>query len=136
MKLELKHLAPYLPYGLQMSCETMNGLETFKWTLLPNTIEEVLSFKNKPILRPLSELTNEIEINREKFVPIKEIKKAEAFKKWNEGVNEHIGIEYILTSLYPCYLEYWMVEKLLQWHFDIYDLIKNDLAIDINTLDQ
>ena len=62
MKLELKHLAPYLPYELQMYCETMNGCETFKWTLQPNNIDDVLGFQNKPILRPLSDLQKKLRL--------------------------------------------------------------------------
>jgi hypothetical protein len=34
------------------------------------------------------------------------------------------------------YLPNWTVEKLLEWHFDIYGLIEAGLAIDINTLEK
>jgi hypothetical protein len=93
--LELKHLAPYLPYGLKVEYlfTTINGdveerkalliginirkeyfdiqLERIdkNGKLLINTFNE--NGKNiKPILRPLSDLTKEIEVNGEKFVPI------------------------------------------------------------------
>jgi hypothetical protein len=55
-KLELKHLAPYLPYGILMWSEH-NG----KWKLqprnFPNNWEVSESFK--PILRPLSDLVTD-----------------------------------------------------------------------------
>lgn len=30
------------------------------------------------------------------------------------------------------YLPYWAIRKLYEWHFDIYSLIENNLAIDKN----
>jgi hypothetical protein len=79
MKLELKHVTPYLPYSLK---GVVNG-----WVLLvsgvdkPYTLSDVIiKFLNeksdepiqniKLILHPLSDLTKEIEHNGEKFVPM------------------------------------------------------------------
>ena len=79
MKLELKHIVPYLPYGLK---GIVNG-----WVLLVSGIDKpytssevIIKFLNEksdepiknfnPILRPLSDLTKEIEVNGEKFVPM------------------------------------------------------------------
>jgi hypothetical protein len=31
---------------------------------------------------------------------------------------------------------FWIVQKLLSWHFDIFNLIKKKLAIDFNTLEK
>ena len=77
MNLELKHLAPYLPYGLKYSVFNKKG----KLDLLEigtNNIYNIITAVNKgvyggeykPILRPLSDLTKEIEVNGEKFVPL------------------------------------------------------------------
>lgn len=76
------------------------------------------------IYRPLSDLTKEIEINGEKFVP----KDKFYFKNMSRP-------DYIIESnmLYGK-LEIGIYEKLLEWHFDLYGLIKKGLAIDINTL--
>lgn len=72
------------------------------------------------ILRPLSDLTKEIEHNGEKFVPTK------ALSMWDlEGITA-IDIPHIPVNLY---------ELLLKWHFDVFDLIGQGLAIDINTLE-
>ena len=82
MKLEIKHLASYLPYGLKGFCtddlqgvEIMNGLQK-----ISDSCIEVISDKEpmdlvyfKPILFPLSSLTKEITINDERFVPIKNL---------------------------------------------------------------
>ncbi len=79
MKLELKHLAGYLPYNLKicyMILDLKNGdpntgdiddrMKDCFMILTPLMLSK-LDFK--PILRPLSDLTKEIEINGEKFAP-------------------------------------------------------------------
>lgn len=128
MKLELKHLAGYLPYELntkyQLSkvevliTEQIDEVRDKKLTL--DNCDFVLKFC-KPILRPLSDLTKEIEVNEEKFIP----------KDW-------IGYNYIGENL-GTNMATWShrtVQKLLEWHFDIYGLIEKCLAIDINTLNK
>lgn len=161
MKLELKHLAGYLPYGLELQyvdCITsrkrraiLTGISkidietTYKrkikgcsgdligWEGNNNT-EEI---KVKPILRPLSNITKEIEVNGEKFVPIKNIFGSSlSMQGFNHYVNSfNNGFELTMTkgnkTFYADFIQY---QKLLEWHFDIYGLIENGLAIDINTI--
>ena len=142
MKLELKHLAPYLPYDLkcdiffaQQSMGTcvwrIRILDCFYLDKLKNNLEFI-----QPILLPLSDLTKEIEVNGEKFVPI-DILSGETYydyelTKSNKLVEKDEKNIVILKCIdvYP----YWIVQKLLQWHFDIFGLIDKGLAIDINTL--
>lgn len=116
MKLELKHLAAYLPYELSFYWEDYQGDQKTPWVLKASSIEFVLANQNKPILRPLSDLTKEIEINEKKFVPKIELEKIGTIP---------LSISYYYHS---------QIEKLLKWHFDIYGLIEQGLAIDINTL--
>ena len=91
MKLELKHLAGYLPYGLNLKFVSNYELDrlSLKDIVVLKQIDEgcvcVNGYKtnNKsyiPILRPLSDLTKEIEHNGEKFVPLVEIIKHLNFK--------------------------------------------------------
>jgi len=81
MELELKHLAAYLPYGLKIQGQThgeiqeMTGLNSGVVMINHNTKGWADFYDIKPILRPLSDLTKEIEINGEKFVPILELSK-------------------------------------------------------------
>lgn len=138
MNLELKHLAAYLPYELKY----MTDLEVEKHEL--KSIDFGIKMVNfghgdaklvseiKPILRNLSDLTREIEVNGEKFVPIEKIK--------NENVS---NIECDLHGLYLNQkdeaqlniIQFWMIENyLFEWHFDVFGLISAGLAIDINTL--
>lgn len=77
-KLELKHLAAYLPYGLTVTKEDWGKIvkvDADGTTLNHAGINYVLRVQAKPVLRPLSDLTNEIEHNGERFVPIMEMAK-------------------------------------------------------------
>ena len=166
MKLEIKHLAPYLPHslkcvypekydeifilvGLRNPYKTVN-----KWFLTTelrldkstkirshvfNTEKPEVNFK--PILRPLSDLTKEIEHNSERFVPCEEIKKyypLPSFAGWGfnlETDNSNVVGFRTPESWLP--LVDWMpfYQKLFEWHFDVFDLIENGLAIDINSIE-
>ena len=147
-KLELKHLSAYLPY--QLKCiykgdKNVNILglsynEGEKLLIKIGTHEWTNLFNIKPIIRPLSDLTKDIEVNGEKFIPI----------EWFEiGDDDNVAVDYgngnvkligLLKDMSKynfidlAYINYGVVEKLLEWHFDIFGLIKQNLAIDINTL--
>lgn len=123
MSLELKHLAPYLPYELNI----INGVDTFKMISLSKdnvffnggllSIQEI-----KPILRPLSNLTKEIEVNGEKFIPID---KMEELGWYNMDCVNPQKVKCIPLE---------MASFLFRWHFDIFGLIDKELAININIL--
>lgn len=118
MKLELKHLTPYLPYGLKIRNQAfridyvnkefgvLNGIyplykdEKCYWQYTTSENSTGSSLKNcKPILRPLSDLTK----------------------------------EYDLDNSYEGWQSEW-IEHLLSKHFDVFGLIEKGLAIDINTI--
>ena len=85
----------------------------------------------QPILRPLSDLTKEIEHNGEKFVPIRKLLEANSFNL------EKMETEYINSfakSMVEIQMAYDDAQLLLRWHFDIFGLIEKDLAVNINTL--
>ncbi len=78
--MELKHIVGYLPYGLKvLSKQTVFEMDTYSnmrgKDIEKRDIYSVMSNKMKPILRPLSDLTKEIEVNGEKFVPLLKIAK-------------------------------------------------------------
>ena len=85
----------------------------------------------KPILRNLSDLTKEIEVNGEKFVPIDFIEEKYYTQKWVEQLNSCIQ-----DSRWINHCEYALIQFLYQWHFDIHNLIERGLAVDINTLEK
>lgn len=145
MELEVKHLAPYLPYGLKlqyvvrgvvqstgiMRSISHNDFETHPTRVNINYQGEEHIWMFRPILRPLSDLTKEIEHNGEKFVPIEKC----GYCSLEDCTNESGEIEEITSSHILGFMPFNYFDKLLEWHFDVFGLIPNGLAIDINTLE-
>ena len=133
MKLELKYLSPYLPYDVRIARFTANDkFKRVEYSLRAGNLQEVVRCDNlKPILRPLSDLNKEIEVNGQKFIPI----------NWVENqypnLDLHNQCKFILDDeswINQC--EYLLIQHLFEWHYDIFNLIENNLAIDINTINQ
>jgi hypothetical protein len=126
MKLELKHLAGYLPYGLGIYSETY-GIKSIM-TISGNggdnpsdSIESVLSGKFKPLLRPVSSLdTQELINDLHGNLPDNVFDWIDSFNLNSVDKNEAI-----LCAPFP----------VIQWcyknHIDIYGLIDKGLAIAI-----
>jgi hypothetical protein len=135
MELEIKHLAPYLPYNLRFD----NGRDYEKdylYGIRANCYNVKMAQgsrdsdyfrleKVKPVLRPLSDILNEIEYDDKSFVPM---------FYWDDEKRRELLSFASESYKYVEYLEYFIVEKLIEWHFDIFNLIPNGLAIDINTI--
>ena len=140
MKLELKHLSPYLPYRLKVSQPRCGRMEAylmygFKYS---NYAREWVVFIDdsrhgdyqssylkgvKPILRPLSDLTKEIEVKGEKFVPQDKMK--------------YLDLEWLINSDdLIMKTNYEDVLKLFEWHFDVFGLIEKNLAVSIHDVCQ
>lgn len=126
MQLELKHISPYLPYKLKM----LDGWGNIKTMTCYHLDDENNGFivMIKPILRPLSDLTREIEHNGERFVPIEYISTSKAVY---QRIMRRVCNEQSLDNL-----EYWQAERLFELHFDIFNLIPNGIAIDINEINK
>jgi hypothetical protein len=168
MKLELKHLSGYLPYQLnvltnsiirEMVYDLSKDVTGSKHTSIANILNGI---GHKPILRPLSDLTKEIEVGGDKFVPLYKLCKMQGFSmsnNWEYSFNTEFNIVAMMKSedwifrYMNTEKSFWlngisdfnkkhqksqkqlqMFEKLYEWHFDIYNLIPNNLAIDKNTL--
>ena len=141
-------LAMSLPYGLKVTVQGKSNVSGEHIYMLysaysDTTVIEVVgesdfkTDKYKPILRPLPDLTKPIEHKGEVFVPIKNIK--ELFVDGTEDVlSQSIeAIEYFIENNFFSRIEYLpfvLIQKLIEWHFDIANLIKESEAIDINTL--
>ena len=157
-KLELKHLAPYRPYGLKfvMTSDYLDEFghyddwsgkeEDYKkgavWTYAGEIDEDLMIplgdgdisrvFKKdntyisikcngiKPILRPLSDLTKEI---------------FDLSFSWKTNPNIY-SIATIKNRLITNNLTYYDQLFLIELHFDVFGLIDQGLAIDINTLNK
>jgi hypothetical protein len=146
MELEIKNLACYLPYGIPAKLsekgifnqdDEFPNPRTKELGVIKNIsfwhpeitgqlhISDTYSFDFDEIdeidivLRPISNLTKEIEVNGEKFVPIDWIKK--------NYIGETMGVNIATWS-------HRAVQKLAEWHIDFQGLIPAGLAIDINTI--
>lgn len=149
--LELKHLSPYLPYGLKAK-NCFNEIVEIKglqygnescsnelWTFIKNRdyLQGYL-YECKPILRPLSDLTKEIEHNGENFVPIDILRGR--FGRLIDGI--YVSPDYASLRFQHhnmrCFIDLRdtteILNKLFEWHFDVFGLIEKGLAIDINVL--
>lgn len=148
-QLELKHLAPYSPYKVQVygsseiwelfGIDRVSNGEIFVnlYSAPSNYYREASMYEHSLLLRPLSDLKKEIEVNGEKFIPIDRINKESTISEYyvkhtSIGIvllaNHRPGYN-VLSPLNPIY-------KLLEWHFDINGLIEKGLAIDINSLNE
>lgn len=91
----------------------------------------------KPILHPLSDLTKEIEHGGEKFVPsivLAEIWVNYGLEKQNTRSMKQTFYEFILI-IEPVAYPFYLLKKLIEWHFDIAELIAKGEAIDVNELE-
>lgn len=145
-KLKLEHIAAYLPYGLKTEIKHINHFNKIIVSeLSPIVIVDWQrgNFELKPILIPLSDLTKEIKHNSlsiqlepklESVIPMDLIYKHYFYTIRKDGhYSYHIGDGTVIGSCYRS-APYGLIDLLLQWHFDIHGLIKQGLAIDINTL--
>ncbi len=139
-QLTIEHLAAYLPYGVKVkSIDIFIGDPVF--TLGVETISGthagmnwVLSDSFKPILRPLSQLTVPITHNGETFEPLYELGDRRADERM--GYNDHY-IDYINTENSGKGIDWlnepwFIVQYLLEWHFDVFGLIEAGLAVSMN----
>ena len=106
-KLELKHLAPYLPYELKGKDiqEGFDGIREMNIKTIDYFLHNV-----KPILRPLSDLTNG------KYYKCLEVLYSE--EKIKRILNEHW-----------CHWEYKVLILCFEEHIDVFGLIPKGLAI-------
>lgn len=122
MKLELKHLAPYLPYGLQIEHPTMligkrkiSELKNLGKTNIEISHRLYVQISEcKPILRPISDLTIEF-IN-------------------TDVVLREFQPEFIIGNRFEW--NYAFVQRLFELHLDYFSLIEKGLAISIHDVEQ
>ena len=135
MKLEIKYLVSYLPYGLNIKdvkhgsvFEALHFITTphQDFSLFKGNLDQLINDKYlKPVLFPLSSLTKEITINGETFVPYDKIKEiypnTPQFTDYIKGWMQYYGI---MNS--KC--EYVCILKLFEWKIDVFQLIDKNLA--------
>lgn len=137
----LRHINQYLSYKLRVKTplgfgyiiiDQNNYRVEYDNGKYENLVKSLRFWKNdfKLILHNLSDLTKEIEVNGEKFVPIDYL--VDKMKLTIGGLSKFGITQRILNE--PFTIDYWAFERLISWHFDVFGLIEKNLAIDINTL--
>ncbi len=113
MKLTLEHLAPYLPYNVQMRGKVKGRRVVLNSATLPYAENGLYTL----ILHPLSDLTDE------------------KIDEFNLDITDVIELREVHNHYkIATHLDYNLCQILFKHHFDIFRLIDKGLAIDINTL--
>lgn len=139
--LELKHLAPYFNCNAQYKNTLSNTLHYLTVYAYANYTKLFREGKYKPILRPLSDLTKEIEVNGERFIPLQVFKKINKTISFYQPLSKDMDLQIdIETENYSQSIDlfegYLVTQKLFEWHFDVFNLIEKGLAVDINEINK
>lgn len=142
-KLTIRELAPYLPYGVVGLYNLKNVSDHYpdeerQKVIDPDNAGFFLAYC-KPYLRPLSDLTSEIEHNGARFVPIEYFEIGDDDNYAFEFDSGNIKLINKLSSIASHnvyhdiqFLPHAVVQKLTEWHFDHQGLIDRGLALPIN----
>ena len=147
MALELKQIAPYLPYGLKWKFDGEDfiydvvGLDiTDKGIKLESPYYDYGSCplnEGYPVLRPLSQLVDSRYLFKVVSMQYVNINHADKCFIKNDGVyygtTRLTTFNYMHTEAIQA-LPYYVVQYLLGHYFDVFGLIDKGLAIDINKL--
>jgi hypothetical protein len=149
MKLEVKHLAPYLPFKLKAE------MVDYKSDYVGKKYDEIIGFHQwdktgslwcaltvggskpnfqqlKPLLRPLSDITKRINFNGDYLVFLEVIESDYLQDKDSQYLNYLSN--YWIGKINSKNISLFQAEMLFKWHFDVFGLIEKGLAVDINTL--
>lgn len=139
-KLTIKELAPYLPFKLQWTFDgSDNAHEVMGIDITDFGVHLFSPYgdygkcridEGKPLLRPLSSLTDEIEHNGERFVPIDKLE-LEGYVIGYNGFSITIGQEEGYSFGYAIDVYNQIIQKLHEWHFDTANLLGRYLALPI-----
>ena len=143
MKLELKHLAPYLPYELEIKYKDFSGTLLRLWQdkedLHINCKNGIGTFINskyprefQPILKPITDL--DILIYNEFVKYRKDTESAD--KEIIENFCEEVGVTDLLEITDLETLPYKTIEFMFKNHYDFFGLIEKGLAVSIHDVPQ
>lgn len=140
-KLELKHLAAYLPYELKIKylhTELYNFIAPLVHSRTSNNMRDGVTLSEalyedtfKPLLFPLSEFGDSDDLRKlHEFI---------GFGRWCEAYDHYFDAWFNdACSIGKLVLQspYEVMQYFFSNHFDVFNLIPKNLAIDINTLKQ
>lgn len=134
-ELKPEYVAPYLPYGIKVKGKN-SGEVTEMQSLSPNVngLKLISSRYHDDVgdfvlvLKPLLKLTEETKIGGEVFVPLEylvsEVSVCDAERNFLDFYEVNKNPDKIKFAPYT------IMQKLLQWHFDVFGLIDEGLAVD------
>lgn len=149
----LQDLAPYFPYKVRvLVLRDHAGRVVEEVREVSGLMEETLGYRSlgpgirvagltfykdvKPILRPLSDLSKEIEVGGEKFTPLYRLSSEFDIYLYSDLDVELETDDMPVSVYYSLIKSDRILKRLLEWHFDVYGLIKRHLAIDINIMEE
>lgn len=135
-QLQLQEIAGYLPYKLRIQHADQNKVmnlgkgSSVHWIGLSAVIDwhnSAMKAKPYPVLRPMSDLTKEITHNGKTFTPV----------FWLEDFYDNLDLHEQAIQLSKDYRwvnqsDYMLIMHLIEWHFDIHNLIGQGKAISIH----
>lgn len=155
-KIELKHIAPYLPYGLKWKFDGEDFTHDIVGLDITNRGVKLVSPYNdygdceissgKPLLLPMSSLYKEIdgevgivEIFRMFGIYHENIRVTNCGLKYNDGAEWLLfdwsySAQSFIDSDGGIYLNMESLTYLFQHHYDVFGLIGQNLAIDLNSI--
>ena len=148
MRLETKHLAPYLPYNLKMvmthdSFEDFENIDSDEDCLLKGSVWELYVLTTDYIDFFGGEC-DDFAVKEERYRianngTLKPILRPMSDLTLEECMNHELhNVTSALSGQKPEFIlrhtSYEDIEKLISLHFDVFGLIEKDLAIDINTI--
>ena len=141
MKIELKHLAPYLPYELQLYGASdiwiMHSLGVEEICIANGLHTQTLSFDDcltdySPMLRSMTRLTKEIEHGGKKIIPIDHLLPSIDDNYYTAKIRFQDSVWLKENNDGAVFnLSYKKLEKLFEWHFDVFGLIPAGLATEL-----
>jgi len=141
-ELAIKEIAPYIPYKLKvLRPDGRTILEVFgtQGSLLTHVENMELTYSGlagcKPLLRPLSDLTKEITVNGETFVPLEKFYEVLDCRTPINRNDTKYEVELLIREGVSLDTYWIYIQKLFEWHFDVFSLIPRGLAIDLNTIE-
>ena len=137
-KIPIYQLSSYLPYEVKAIfnenenkyCRkkiigTVGCVYASNSSIVCHDVPNATPTKFKLILRPLSDLTKSIIVDGKEFIPIIEIA--------IYSPSQH-GVAYLIEQIKLGLVEIIVFNMLLKWNFDVFGLIEQDLAVDINKI--
>ena len=147
---KIQKITPYLSHGVGVlqgnrnnkKLFTLDGLNLkyFQWKEKGGYSEDYID-NCILILRPLSDLTKEIEVNGKRFVPINCIIEefCEKYTLYKGSIHTSLvskndTVLMFIDNKIADECPVGIYNQLLKWHFDVFGMIESGEAIDINTI--